>query len=56
MHVSMCVSMWRSVVHFRELVLSFYCVGSEDGTQIIRLASKHLYPAFLLAQFLLLFI
>jgi hypothetical protein len=26
------------------LALSFYCVGPKDGTQVIRLGGKHLYP------------
>lgn len=36
--------MWRAEDNLSGLVLSFYCVGPRDQTQVLRLGGKHLYP------------
>ena len=40
MHAIMC--MWRSEDNLQELALFFHHVGPRDGTQVIKLGSKHL--------------
>lgn len=43
MHVDMLEHVWRSKDNLQELVLSFYPVTPEDGTQVIRLVMQDHY-------------
>lgn len=47
---------WSSEGNFQKLLLSFYHKGSKNGTQVVRVGNKYLYPLSYLVNSYLFFL